>query len=441
MMKINQRVIYLVSGVVVCLVIALGLPQSGWGFSGCHPQITKAALALIATSQTVSALADQSNIGDQGEANKLSASHYDNCCWYQGQEWIIKHRGEALDYAYNYYCKNDAVNYLKVFQSLGYVVHATEDFYAHSNWIENNAWGVLADLDGAPPGFWLSGTWPTSIPNPAPPGTPSHNEISKDTDGASGFLEARGDAVLAVQDQIRLFRAALYAKYPNQAKAIFKKLGFRDVPARYIGATVNWPSGRIYFFIGNQYYRYDLNGQDRVDPGYPRPIAGNWPGLEPFAGGIDAGFVTSDGKKAYFFRKDKYIRYDVEADQADPGYPQSIAANWKGMGEFAKGIDAAFLQPNTGKVYFFKGSQYLRYDLTADQVDPGYPLPIIGYWPGLEAFGSVEAAFVRVQANLKVYFFKGDQYIRYDWKNDQADGGYPAPITGNWDKIIYPAGN
>jgi hypothetical protein len=38
------------------------------------------------------------------------------------------------------------------------------------------------------------------------------------------------------------------------------------------------------------------------------------------------GFVTASGAKAYFFTADRYIRYDVEADGIDEGYPLRIAA-------------------------------------------------------------------------------------------------------------------
>ena len=54
--------------------------------------------------------------------------------------------------------------------------------------------------------------------------------------------------------------------------------------------------------------------------------------------------------------------------------PQPAAQNTPGM-------QAAAVW-NNGKAYFFKGSQYLRYDIAADKVDAGYPKPIAGNWPG-----------------------------------------------------------
>lgn len=87
--------------------------------------------------------------------------------------------------------------------------------------------------------------------------------------------------------------------------------------------------------------------------------------------------------KAYLFKGSQYVRYDPKADKADPGYPAPIAGNWPGFPPaFEEGVDAEVVW-NHQKVYFFKGDQYLRYDIAADRVDPGYPLPIAGHWPGL----------------------------------------------------------
>jgi Hemopexin len=38
-------------------------------------------------------------------------------------------------------------------------------------------------------------------------------------------------------------------------------------------------------------------------------------------------------------------------------------------------VDSAVLWPN-GKIYFFSGDKYFRYDVANEAVDPDYPLPI-----------------------------------------------------------------
>jgi len=190
---------------------------------------------------------------------------------------------------------------------------------------------------------------------------------------------------------------------------------------------------KVYFFSGPVYYRYD-RVDDRVDDGYPRPIVGNWPGLAEagFADRVDAVINWGNGK-LYFFRDDQYVRYDITQDKADDGYPLSIGAYWQGFQQagFADHIDAAVNWGN-GKAYFFAGNQYLRYDLKNDRVDSGYPLPIAGNWPGLAEAGFTSIDAVSVWGDGKLYFFRGNQYVRYDVQADQVDDGYPLPIAGNW---------
>jgi hypothetical protein len=91
------------------------------------------------------------------------------------------------------------------------------------------------------------------------------------------------------------------------------------------------------------------------------------------------GALWSDAT-AYFFRGAEYLRYDVAADAADEGYPQPISAGWAGV--FDSDIDAVVVWPN-GKAYFFRGAEYLRYDVAADAADEGYPQPIIAGWAGV----------------------------------------------------------
>jgi len=205
-------------------------------------------------------------------------------------------------------------------------------------------------------------------------------------------------------------------------------------PKTYSHATGIWPNGKAYFFKGDQYLRYDPV-QDRTDAGFPHPIAGNWHGLPAsFAAGIDAAVLWNNGK-AYFFKGDKYVRYDIAANKSDAGFPKPIAGNWNGLGGHK--IDAAVRWPN-GKAYFFSGSKYLRHDMAAGKVDAGFPKPIAGNWNGLPPSftAGIEAAVV--WDNGKAYFFKDAAYVRYDIAAGKADAGYPKPIAGNWPGL-FPA--
>jgi hypothetical protein len=197
-------------------------------------------------------------------------------------------------------------------------------------------------------------------------------------------------------------------------------------------AAVVWPNGKIYFFNGAQYTRYDV-AADRADSGYPATISAtwhNWPAS--WTDGIDAGLDWGNGK-AYFFRGAQYVRYDIATDQVDAGYPASIAGNWGNWPASWTSVDAV-VRWNSSKVYFFRGAQYLRYDIATDTVDAGYPVSITGNWPGLFS-SNIDYGFIH--PNGKAYFFKGTLYDRYDITTDQVDAGYPVPIVGNWAGVPF----
>jgi len=216
--------------------------------------------------------------------------------------------------------------------------------------------------------------------------------------------------------------------------AINFKLKKKSFPSGFRAAVI-WPTNnRLYVFKGMQYYRYTIDGDEGIDPGYPQLIGDHWPHLaEAFLVGVDAAVVWPNGK-AYFFKGDQYARYTIAPNErVDPGYPQPIAKNWPGLAEaFPNGVDAVFVHGS--KAYFFKERQYVQYNIgpAPEGVDPGYPKPIAGSWPGLaEIFpDGIDAAVL--WPDDKVYFFKGDQYVRYSMDRDPkgVDPGYPQQISG-----------
>jgi CubicO group peptidase (beta-lactamase class C family) len=130
--------------------------------------------------------------------------------------------------------------------------------------------------------------------------------------------------------------------------------------------------------------------------------------------------------KAYFFRGSEYIRFDLPTDKVDKG-PTPIKGNWAGFPSSWTKVDAAVNWGN-GKVYMFNGANYIRYDIMLDKIDQGEKL-IFSNWPGFPIWDRVDAAVN--WGNGKVYFFRGDQYIRYDIFTDMVDQA-EKPIHGNW---------
>jgi hypothetical protein len=87
----------------------------------------------------------------------------------------------------------------------------------------------------------------------------------------------------------------------------------------------------------------------------------------------------------------------------------------------------------------FKGDQYLRYNNTDDKVDPGYPKPIAGNWPGISGTGFENGIDAAINyGNDHVYWFRGDQYVKIELASKKLVAGYPKPVAGNWPGITTP---
>jgi hypothetical protein len=142
--------------------------------------------------------------------------------------------------------------------------------------------------------------------------------------------------------------------------------------------------------------------------------------------------------KAYILKDSDYVRYDVEVDQSDAGYPKALTNGWKGLDGtgFESDIDSV-LDLGTGKAYLFKGDQYLRVDQQTNAVDDGYPLPIADNWGGLAEAGFADSINAAINwGDGKAFLFRGRSYVRYDIATDHADEGYPASIAEGWAGLV-----
>jgi hypothetical protein len=78
-------------------------------------------------------------------------------------------------------------------------------------------------------------------------------------------------------------------------------------------------------------------------------------------------------------------------------------------------------------VYFFKGDQYVRYDLRDESFSA--LKPIAGNWPFPAAWGSRPRTALS-WLNDTVYFLRGAEYVKYDLSNNTV--GPIKPMIGNW---------
>jgi len=94
------------------------------------------------------------------------------------------------------------------------------------------------------------------------------------------------------------------------------------------------------------------------------------------------------------------------------------------------------LNQHTGKLYFFSGTSYTRFDLRKNRMDTGYPRIIaLSNWPGVFSH-SIDAA-CHLPNNM-VCFFSGNYYILYDIKKEKTLSGYPKKIDSiNWPGLSF----
>ncbi|UTW47811.1 alkaline phosphatase family protein [Bacterioplanoides sp. SCSIO 12839] len=209
-----------------------------------------------------------------------------------------------------------------------------------------------------------------------------------------------------------------------------------------ITAAVSWDSTRAYFFRDDSRYIRYAKVLDKADGGFPKTTNNDsWPGFGNQGAGVIAAFEKQLGSSYYFFTNGQYVRYNNTLDRADSGYPKAINNNtWPGLGDYANKITAA-LRGNGDKVYFFlSDGQYLRFDLNNDQVDAGYPAPVNNNtWPGLGDHAKDIQAAIKWNNDRAYIFLTGQRYIRYDLDADRADAGYPAKVNNtSWEGVLTP---
>ena len=160
-----------------------------------------------------------------------------------------------------------------------------------------------------------------------------------------------------------------------------------------------------------------------------------WPGMpDAYYDGFDAIVTNSKNGRIYAFRGGDYIRFTNVSNGMDSGFPKSIASNWNGLPDaFEASIDAALWRQSNEKIYLFKGAQYVRVDPTTFTVDANYPKPLAGNWNGLPAdFQAGIDAALGHKKNNSIYMFKGDKYVKFSNGSSTMDAGYPKTISSNW---------
>ena len=207
-----------------------------------------------------------------------------------------------------------------------------------------------------------------------------------------------------------------------------------------INAALSWNSIRSYMFRSNETYVRYSKTLDRADSGYPKATSEDlWPGLGQYANKVVAALEKNTSVSYFFLNDGTYIRYNNILDRADAGYPKPVNdSTWPGLGGYGDKIIATLRWSNDKAYFFLNDGRYIRYDIGDDKADSGYPQPIDdNTWPGLGAYAQdITSAFK--WNNSRAYFFlTGQRYIRYSISDDRVDNGYPAKTNNNtWPGLL-----
>ena len=136
---------------------------------------------------------------------------------------------------------------------------------------------------------------------------------------------------------------------------------------------------------------------------------------------VDAVFRWGVDNNIYFFKDDKYWKYDTQKKVL--GEVSKITSFW---GKLPSGIDAVFTNPYDNKTYFFKGSRFYQYDYKNQKISDGYPKLIKDVWKNVP--DNIDG--VLVDRDKNIYFIYKKEYFK--WNNIEKEAEPPMLINRKW---------
>jgi len=215
-------------------------------------------------------------------------------------------------------------------------------------------------------------------------------------------------------------------------------------------AFVYGKDNKLYFFIGDNFYKYDESNKllVREIPKGKKTLSRNEKMKFDIKAGktidifgkmkstlnrnnlnilksrnldntlrLNAAFTWGKDSKTYFF-KDKFVYLtDDETNKVAKGYPKFINQVFNGIPE---NIDAAFTWGVDRKTYFFKGPFYYKFDDVNNIVERGYPKKIKFRW-GSNAPTRINAIWTS-KFDKVTYAMSGNNYYKVTSENMELLG-------------------
>ncbi|NHB94128.1 fucose-binding lectin II [Photorhabdus cinerea] len=197
-------------------------------------------------------------------------------------------------------------------------------------------------------------------------------------------------------------------------------------------------NSNTYLFLNSENIKYN-DQLHKVHTGYPQPTSNDWPGLPiEFQRNIDD--VINLNGYLYFFKGSQYLKFDIEKAQVSEG-PKHILEGWPGLKgtEFENGIDAATEWVDTTQdiVCFFKGRDCIDYTVSSHKINKK---TISARWGTTGKYAAFNAHLdaVVLWRNIAgfIYLFKDDHYIRYNTSLNVIDSE-PTLTKSSWPGVSF----
>uniref|UniRef100_A0A8C3YG22 Matrix metallopeptidase 12 n=1 Tax=Catagonus wagneri TaxID=51154 RepID=A0A8C3YG22_9CETA len=195
-------------------------------------------------------------------------------------------------------------------------------------------------------------------------GLPEKHQSSSDPDSSDPATcdpNLSFDAVTTVRDKIFFFKDRFFwskrPESPERSVSLISSLG-PNLPPGIQAAYEIGVKNQVFLFKGNKYW---LISNLKPQFNYAKSIYSF--GFPYSVKKIDAAVFNPLIYKTYFFVDNQFWRYDERRQFMDPGYPKSITTYFPGIGPK---IDAVFYYNR--HYYFFQGSDVLEYDVLFHRV-------------------------------------------------------------------------
>ncbi|KNY29572.1 M6 family metalloprotease domain protein [Pseudobacteroides cellulosolvens ATCC 35603 = DSM 2933] len=183
-------------------------------------------------------------------------------------------------------------------------------------------------------------------------------------------------------------------------------------------------AGKSFFFQWDKFRRYNWATKEFEDKGSLPTFVWHLP--KDFID-FDTAFQGGGGfyNSAFFIKGDRYVTYDFVTERVT-SYSDTrgaIGYKWKLPAPFSSGVDAAVNGKGAyeGKTLFFKGNQFIAYDWNTHSVGSAKNISELGL---PELFGKgIDAAADGQGSDLgKTFFIKQGKCISYDWNSGSVTG-------------------